>query len=172
VSDDRSLIAWQHWRQSAEKVDYFVLGIASALTAYLGQHLSFSKLGANPATAELLSLVLLGGSVVAGLDRLRSSVSALNSDGHALQAQERVEAMKDLLAKGKGTTTDRETGRTFTLADAEAEVQRAEQLRDFFRKQNQKWTRRCERAYNWRDRLLVVGVVVYVAAKVWAAALA
>jgi len=56
--ENRSLIAYNHWINSKEKFDYFILGIISALFAYLSQNIIFVKFDFNSPTFELFSLIL------------------------------------------------------------------------------------------------------------------
>jgi len=44
---ERSLIAYENWKTSQEKFDYFILGVIGAFCAYVSQNITFSKLGVN-----------------------------------------------------------------------------------------------------------------------------
>ena len=48
---DRSVIAYEHYREASQRFEYFVLGISGALCAYITQNLKPEKL--------VLHLVLL-----------------------------------------------------------------------------------------------------------------
>jgi len=173
MSDPRSVKLWEHWRESSEKLDYFVLGISAALTAYLGQNLTVRSLGFDPATAELVSLMCLALSVLAGLDRLRSAVANLAAQTALLEEQERTGALETVLKKGGGRTViDEVSGATCSVELAQARVNKGEAAIASLTGQVFKWRRRSERAYNWRDWLLAVGVILFAVAKVWAAGLA
>ncbi len=66
MSTQRSLLAYEHAREAAQRFEYFILGISTALCAYIGQNLPPQKLGLSPYTLEVASLVLLITSVIVG----------------------------------------------------------------------------------------------------------
>ena len=173
MPDDRSLVAWEHWHQSSEKLDYFILGISAALTAYVGQHLALAPLGVNPSTAQLLSLLLFAASVLAGLQRLRAVVTALSIEKTRLLAYQRAGQLKTLLLNPKSSVlVDSSSGQTYTLEQARAEAERSEKEYADVQKKSDQWSGRADRAYNLRDWFLTAGVVVYAASKVWLAIVA
>lgn len=173
MSERRSLKMWELWRESAEKLDYFVLGTAAALTAYLGQRLGTAPMGANPPTLELASLLLFSGAVVLGLERLRAGVALLGAQHLSLEQQERAGSLKTALLKGGGQPLiEQVSGRTYTVAEASSVISHCEEMHSLAQLQVERWRRRTERAYGMRDWSLALGVVAYAAAKVLAALLA
>jgi hypothetical protein len=170
MADERELKAWEHWRESSEKLDYFILGTSSALTAYFGQHLPSVSLGLNAASLELISLTLLGLSVVAGVERLRASVAGLGAQGFLLEANGIAGSMRALVTAKPGTgLIDAVSGRTFTPDETSRTIAINEKRAASAQKQWLRWKRRGELAYKARDYLLILGIVAYVAAKIWAA---
>jgi len=80
--------------------------------------------------------------------------------------------MKTALAKGSGQPLiEQVSGTIYTAAEASAVVKACEETRDLADRQVERWKKRTERAYDWRDRSLMLGIVAYAAAKVWAAAI-
>lgn len=170
MSMERSLKAWDHWRESATRLDYFILGISTALTAYQGQHLAPVSPGLNPGTIALGSLAALSLSVVAGIERLRAGVAFLAAQSISLEAHARAGQIKTLLKTGAGAEIiDSVSGDTFAVKDAAKEIAKSEGRMASAEKQVARWRRRAELAYNWRDGLLVGGVVLFVTSKLLSA---
>jgi hypothetical protein len=168
MSGDKALIAWEHWRESSEKLDYFILGTSSALTAYIGQHRPKAILGFNAGSSEVASVVVLALSVVAGVGRHRARVASLGAQQYLHDAMSIAGQMRTMLQTGGGRPLiDRNSGRTYTAAEATQRIEREDKRIAAARARSERWKRRAERAYNWRDWLLVAGVLFYAAAKVW-----
>src|SRR5437660_1679192 len=74
MADERSLIAVGRAHEGGRRFDYFVLGVAIALCAYAGQTIKPEKLGLNPYTMEVLSVVILVGAGFCGFKRVEKKV--------------------------------------------------------------------------------------------------
>ena len=98
MSDDRSKMLYQAWQQASEKFDYFVVGAAGALVAYVGQHVQPTRLALNAGTLELAALALLLGAVVAGLKRIETSVTLLRMNSQLLHTHTDIMCDADILA--------------------------------------------------------------------------
>lgn len=172
MTEKRAMPMFAHWRASAEKLDYFILGICAGLSGYLGTHYEPSALGINPSSAELISLLLFGSATAAGLMRLRNGVAYWGAQYLFIESAEKGAQLKTLLASGTG----------LAIIDASGDVisrdQAAEKASDLVARaeaaeaERAKWKPRFEVWYNVRDRLLVAGIVFYLGSKLWAAALA
>lgn len=55
---DRSILAYEHYREATQRFEYFILGVSGALCAYIGQHLSPQKIGLTAYTKNRLSRLL------------------------------------------------------------------------------------------------------------------
>lgn len=86
---EQSNILFQHTREGAQRFEYFLLGISLALCAYVGQTVRPEKLGFSPYTLEVVSVVILIGSIVTGFKRIEAMIatSSLNHDVVDLQAR-------------------------------------------------------------------------------------
>jgi hypothetical protein len=71
---DRSIIAYEHYRDATQRFEYFILGVSGALCAYVGQHLTPQKIGLTPYALELFSLILLVSSVFVGFKRIEKVI--------------------------------------------------------------------------------------------------
>jgi hypothetical protein len=170
VTEQRSLIAYDHWRLASDKVDYFVLSISAALTAYLGQHAVVTPLAVDPATLELASLLLFAASTVFGIDRIQANVTSLGAESGFLEAFERAGQLRIVLQTESGTQLiDSVSGETYTLAVAQQKIEAHDRRATGLHAQKEKWQRRSERSYKFRDICLKLGVTLYAAAKLWSA---
>ena len=88
MTTERSDKVFDNWRQGIEKFDYFVLGVTGALCAYISQTYKPEKLGFNPGTLELLSLVLLVCAAIAGFKRVETTIEITRLNHRALRANE------------------------------------------------------------------------------------
>ncbi|MCC6243965.1 MAG: hypothetical protein IT353_14070 [Gemmatimonadaceae bacterium] len=166
---ERSIVAWQRWRDQADKFDYYALGIASALTAYLGQHIVPARLGLNASTLELASLLTLAASTVAGLKRLKAATSFSLAESVALDAQEKAGGVATQLLKSPGQQLiDEESGTIYSHEQAHQLARTMQARSDSAEKQVARWRKAAESTYRWRDRFLIGGVALYGAAKLLA----
>ena len=83
MSEKRSIIAFEHYREGEQRFEYFITGISTALCAYLGQTLQPQKFGFNPYMLEVLSLALVVASIILSFKRIELGIS-LHRLNHAL----------------------------------------------------------------------------------------
>jgi hypothetical protein len=60
------------WNEAAQKFDYFMAGLVGAIVAFIGQSFVPHRLGFNPSTLEILSLVLLIASFWCAIKRIET----------------------------------------------------------------------------------------------------
>lgn len=87
---DRSVVTYEHYRDAAQRFEYFILGISGALCAYIGQHLTPQKLGLTPYGLELFSLLLLVGSVFVSFKRMEKVIACHGLNHRLLSLYEHV----------------------------------------------------------------------------------
>jgi hypothetical protein len=159
---DRSLLAWERWRDNAEKFDYHMLGVAAALVAYIGQHLTPVRVGLNPASFELLSCLTLTASAVMGILRLRATTSFSLAETVAHDAQEKAGSLKTILLTPRpGPLVDTDSGTVYSREQARelAGVQAAKHASA--QREITRWKERSERYYLWRDHTLIAGIICF-----------
>jgi len=74
MSEQRSLIAFEHYREGEQRFEYFITGISAALCAYVGQTLQPQKFGFNSYTLEVLSVALVVASIIFGFKRIEIDI--------------------------------------------------------------------------------------------------
>jgi hypothetical protein len=149
-----------------------LLGISTALTAYLGQHLTVAPLGLNAPSLEMLALLGFALSTLAGVMRARCLVAQLGAETLKAEAGQHAVWIKTALIKPESDRlVDATRGIVLTIPQAVAEVARLEDREQQAREHDKKWSARAERWYVARDAALASGVVLYFGAKLWASAI-
>jgi len=146
---ERSLIAHKYWQQADERFDYFITGVTGAMCAYLVQTMTINPISFSPNSLELAGLAVLLISTYLGIKRIETAIGLHRSNFQMLHDQEvAAVARKDgLLDVAKyhdnhyKSVKDAADGRVIWL----------------------------NRFTVWRNGALVCGVLLIVAAKVWAA---
>lgn len=77
---DRSLEAWKSWKQAQLKYDYFVVALTTTLFAYIGTKYIPEKLSFSQNSFELLALMILVVSIIAGIKRLEIDLTLQSID--------------------------------------------------------------------------------------------
>jgi len=72
------------YNEAVSKLDYFILGVALAVCAYLAQTNPYAKLGANKETFLLASLLVFASSAVCGFKRIEAMNKAIRMNALAL----------------------------------------------------------------------------------------
>lgn len=85
---DRSVIAFEHYRQAEQKFDYFITGMTCTLFAFLARDFSPQQLGRTE-MAELFLLILLLTSIYFGFKRIVFSIRVMHLNHEVLNAQEK-----------------------------------------------------------------------------------
>lgn len=75
--------------EAQNKFDYFVLGLITAVCAYLAQSIHFAPLGLNVASTFLLSFLCFGLAAIFGFKRVEWMVVAYRANHEYLEAQEK-----------------------------------------------------------------------------------
>jgi len=163
---ERSDKVYETWRQAVEKFDYFILGITGALCAYISQVYKPAQIGLNPGTLELLALLLLVASAVAGFRRVESTIHVTSLNHRYLRAQEERGV---LVSKSGGHLINESTGDILSPDMVAHQIQVATEAIPRLRTQLESARNAAERSYGIRNGLLFVGFSALVAAKVWSA---
>ncbi|MDQ3495252.1 MAG: hypothetical protein M3485_06995 [Pseudomonadota bacterium] len=149
-----------------QKFDYFALGIVGALCAFVGESFEPTRLGYNPSTLEFVSLLMLVGSAVAGFLRIQGTNQLMRMNSHYLRMQEE----KGALASALGSPIiNRGTGEAFSADQVAAKVSALEEVVPTAREAMDTVGKATLRTYNARNWLLLVGFLLLLLSRVWAA---
>jgi hypothetical protein len=167
MSTERSDALHKSWRESAEKFDYFMLGILGALCAYLSQGYKPDRIGLNPGTVELFALLVLVIAAVLGFRRIEATNQATIINQRVLHANERRGVLSAIMHNGPKLNV--QTGQTYSpeyaasqmpvlnsqIRGLEAQLERAEGKALVF--------------YRGRNLLTLVGFMLLLAGKIFSA---
>lgn len=166
MSEDRSLKVHDHHQRGRERFDYFVVGAAGALCAFMAQKLDMQRLGFTPGTLELAALLTMIGSVVAGFKRIEAGNATTALNAQYLHQLEMAAGIRTALSKSKGQIIT-DVGEIFdppqALKRAAAHDKEAKESYLLMVKKHDVavvW-------YRLRNRLLLAGVLMLIAARVW-----
>jgi len=168
MTHKRSDEAWQGWKESSEKFDYFMAGLCSALTAYVGQSFAPSRIGINSSTLELISLCFLCGSVVVAFTRIEMHITALAAMHRRLYHHEATGSLIDA-SQTSGALLNKATGEVFSPVDAASRAEKHKKAAANVEAKENQYAKKCEAAYRWRNRLLYTGFSLLVISRIWKA---
>lgn len=100
---ERSLDVFNRMKESQMKFDYFIVGLSSALFAYLGEKFSPQPISLSSNTIELAALICLAVSVMAGLKRVEFDISHQMGNFIYLDASERRTTTGKTITTGANT---------------------------------------------------------------------
>jgi hypothetical protein len=164
---ERSLIAYEHWRESSQKFDYFMTGLSGALVAYIAETYSPQRIGWSPNSIELLSVFLLVASLVAGFKRIDYNVGAFKIMSQKLDAEEKLGSLTASMSNAPVLNVL--TGEILTFTDIESKRAYYTQVISFSESKLKTWTDRSFKAYRLRNYLLVMGFSAIITSKIWLA---
>ena len=168
MSTDRSDKVHSQWRDSAEKFDYFILGVTCALCAFISQTYKPERVGFNAGTLELIALLVLVLAVVAGFRRIERSLQATAINHRVLHAYEARGGMVAKLPEGR-TLLNEATGEFYS---PEAAIRRVADLTKeikHFEAQLGPVQQSAQVKYHLRNGLTLGGFLCLLGARVWSA---
>jgi hypothetical protein len=155
-TDLRSVIAFEHYREGAQRFEYFVLGLSTALCAYAGQTLKPQHLGFSSYTLEVVALTLLVASVIVGFKRAELiSLGALINHEILHLREQRGTFVKGLAER-------------WTPEFLRPEIEKMTKGIELREKQAEEIRAGTVTAYKWRNWLLGIGFVGLFVARVLA----
>ena|SRR5437870_3072905 len=158
MSEKRSLIVFEHYREGEQRFEYFITGVSTALCAYVGQTLQPQKFGLNPYTLEVLSVGLIVASIVLSFIRIQRGIflHQLNHD-RLHMAEVRGELVLSSL-EGR-PFINKLTGDVITPVHAQEQITHIEQALPIREKQIKRVQATVLKLYRWRNWLLLCGFV-------------
>jgi len=166
MSTERSDRVYEAWLQATSKFDYFVAGVALTLASYLASSLKGFRLDPSPDGLEVVSVVFVFGSALASLKRIDAMNVTLKLSHAALYAQESAGELTNVAQAGV-PAFNRATGQAIDPHSALYAAKLMQQDAKDVEEDHDRWVRRGRRWKIWRDRLLLAGLFLLIAARVW-----
>lgn len=166
---ERSLVAFEHYREAEQKFEYFLAGVSVAVCGYIGQTLKPERFALSPYSLEIVALLVIAASVVIGFRRMENYVLSRQLNHDALHNREILGHLSGFVSGDLVPPFTTDYGEYFASAEAVTnkmiEAKRVVLARE---KQMQDVAARLVSLYRWRNRLLLVGFLLLVGAKAWA----
>ena len=168
--EQRSLVAYENWREASARFDYLVLGFIAAVTAYIGQSIRPARLAwaANGLNLELVSLALLVGAVVAGFKRVETNVEMFRLNHEYLHAFEARAAMAEVL-RNASPAFNAQTGEPVSHAVAAARYPELGEQAKRIQEVLDRAVATSVRMYKLRNWLFALGFAALVVSRILAA---
>jgi hypothetical protein len=157
--------AWEAYRETSQRFEYFILGVSVALIAYVGKTLEPEKLGFTPYTMEVVALAVLVASVIVGFKRIEQIILAHHINVDVLRFQDKRGHLAKAFIEGKEQLVPH-LGERWTLPDMKTEIDNLDTVIPLHQKHVEKINVTISRLYRWRNRLLACGFVGLFLAKV------
>ena len=162
---DLSLEAWKSWKQAQQKYDYFVVGLSSALFAYLTSKITVTSLSTSQDIFNLSSLFFIFVSLAYGILKIEWDISRQSTDYRKAYANDHLNVANEVL-----NTTDavinKKTGKPITKDEAheikkimEVYLSKAEDGLTLINKD-------CKRFYIIRNACLFIGFILIYISKI------
>jgi hypothetical protein len=166
--EKRSILAYESLREAEQRFEYFLLGVSVALCAFAGQTLQPEKLGWSAYTFEIISILLIVASVVAGVRRLMLGVVAKRLNQELLHLGETRGQLVSALSNPASAmrVINEQTGDVFTIDQARQQVLEIEKTIPVRQKQLADFDVKYRRYFRWRNWLLLIGFLGFFVAKV------
>ena len=167
MSEQRSIIAFEHYREGEQRFEYFIAGVSTALCAYVGQTLQPQKFGFNPYTLEVLAVGLVVASIILSFKRIENGIF-LSHLSHSILHMTEVRGQL-VLATVKGQPFINElTGDVFTSERINKELEQIDKSIPILEKKIERAQAQVLRIYRGRNWLLLCGFVGLFVSKVLA----
>ena len=162
--EERSIIAYEHYRDASQRFEYFYSGIIAALCAYIAQSFKPAQIGWNPNTLELLSLIILFISFFFSLKRMEKIVQVFRGVHRKLHNSE---------IKGKlvahidiAPFINEQTGKVYTIQDVDKELNFLDFLLPKVEGEIHKINSSAESYYKLRNWFFYLGFVLLIISKI------
>lgn len=117
MGTERSDQIYQNWLESSMRFDYFVAGVAFAVSGYVVGTLEVAEISVSAESLTALAAIVLLGSGVAGLKRIATVVTVLRVMHRLTYSQESQGALAGVANSGR-TALNKATGETITSEGA------------------------------------------------------
>jgi len=165
--ETRSLIAYEHYRDAAQRFDYFITGLIGALSAYIGQNIHPQRIGFTPNTLELSSLLILVLAFLFCFKRLEKSIQAFQIGSQILDLGEKKGKLIPHL--GKQQILNEATGDILTNEEVYIQIAVFDKSIPILEKSLKKISNQSKIYYDLRNLAILIGFIFLLLSKIWSA---
>jgi hypothetical protein len=165
---ERSDSMYVQYLGAVQKFDYFVAGVSLALISYLGSTFHATRVGWNPTTVELASLLTLFVSAIAGLKRIETQFTLLGIMHRRLYAEEAAGSLAKASAGG-GPALNESTGQVLSYPELVHQTYFHQLGAEVVKEKLDRMVVRSGAWYRVRNFALMLGVALLIAARLMAA---
>lgn len=165
MASERTDRLFEMGREAGEKYDYFMTGLAAALTAYLGENFepSFSPL-AMADVIEAVAILVLIGSVASGIKRISVTNHVLRVGQAKIETIDRIETIQQAIGNPQAVVRIRGLG-NLSPSQLQDLLPDLERMRAESQDLQTKLMKRAALSAQLRDLLLLVGFLTLVIAR-------
>jgi len=165
MSEKRSIIAFEHYREGEQRFEYFITGVSTALCAYVGQTLQPQKFGFNAYTLEVLSVGLVVASIILSFKRIENGIFVNRLNHDRLHNAEVRGVLVSAILKGQPFVNE-QTGDVITPVQAQEQVAQIELNLPALEKKIKHVQAKIVKLYHLRNWLLLCGFIGLFVSKV------
>ncbi len=163
---DRSIVAYEGFREGASNFDYFMCGLIGAVFAYLAESYEPARFSFSTSALESVSVVLLGASLFCGIKRLERVNQVMLLNHKLLDAAESREKYTTALNDGEFPLRRSGSNEPLSREDCHSHVERLRQAEISGRENIAKHKRAAGRYYAGRQYCFFIGLGALVAYKI------
>lgn len=165
--ENRSLLAYEHYRDAAQRFDYFVTGLIGALCAYIGQNIHPQKIGFTPNTLELVSLLIFVLAFLFCFKRLERSIQVFSIGHQILDIGEKKGQLIPHI--GKSQVLNESTGDIFSAEEVYKQINSFDKSIPFLEMNLERVKKQSKRYYDLRNWAIFIGFISLLVSKIWSA---
>lgn len=166
MAEKRSDTLFHDFYKSAEQFDYFMLGLVSAIVAYIVQNVTTGSLLSPSYVFQLLSVTSLLFAMFFGIIRLEKSMVCRRLNAKLLDSVEKRGAYTKAIGEGMREMLNASTGVVYTRLQLQNEIARITESLPEGEKMLEKTQKESLTYYKLRNRCFLFGVVGVYASKV------
>ncbi len=164
MNENKIIAIYGHLHESERKLDYFFVGVAGALCAYIAQGYTPERFGLNPASIEVISVFTLLIACVFGFKRIELSIIISRINALLLESDDKRSALMTSF-KG-GALLNKSTGEVYTPESTLQLIEKYGNDKKSLLASLNKIQRKSSLAYNTRNWLLLMGLLFLLASRI------
>ena len=164
MNESKILAVYGHLQEAEQKLDYFIVGVAGALCAFIAQSYRPEQLGLNPSTLEVVSVFSLLLSCVLGFRRIELSIIIGRINALMLESDDKLSA---LVSNFNGASLlNKSTGEVYTPETTLMLIEKYGKDKKSLLASLNMIQKKSQRAYRARNWLLPIGLLFLLSSRI------